>query len=1196
MKNKLPYYNIYNSILYIILLTFTITINGQVSVKDKLKKGNLNKILSYKPLQDNKLNSSGNPLSSITNSFFTEKITTANKSRTRQKSSSSSFNMMMAAPALDLNNITPGNNYDFQLQPTTSNVFPVTVNPQVTTDAGVLSATLNFSGIVDFPSGELLAINNGGGFDLLWLQVPVSGPFTYTIGGATIQITQLTNTSFNITETSGNPIANSEFETFLSTLFYGDLQSPYTDGVRTMDVTIFDTNGDFTTAQTIIRVYTTPPTVVDETNSISANSTGTVTGNVLANDSGSTAISVTEVDVYPSMVNNTYTTLYGTITIQANGTYTYDVDETNASVTGLRNGENLDDIISYTVADALGIKDYGILTITINGVDEAPDAIDNTDSLTAFIDASATGNVIIDPGTGGSDTVDRGLSTLFWESNFTSGETVDGKSKTVDGVGLSFTTLDPGGFGTSFNQSVDYTTNGGHTGYLLYNIDGTTNPTDDTVLVIDFDQPVFNLGFLLTDIDFSQGSSWQDQIKIEGALDGVNATYKYVTTGGVVDTGGNTFYGIGNAIPSDATGNINVFFEQPINQLRLSYNYGPNVTDPDPLEQIAGVSDIYWQGSGSVTTIRLGTTLGNLNAANLNTSYPGTYGTIVMNSDGDYEYIVDTTNPAVAGLLIGQTLTDTFFYEISDGVSSDTANLVITINGSGTDPDGDGIADRLDLDDDNDGILDSEESLACTGTPLNLTGIGSTLTSGSYYDQDTEKIIDVTITTTGTVDEGNANGDILVTQGGTATFTFSSPVTVSLKHEVGITGNFDAGDTWELTSTGEFTVADPNGDLTINSNSGGILNFDALGAIAASEVWEIKTTTTSLKLDLKSGNTKSPINLALICGGFLDSDNDGIPNHLDLDSDNDGCYDAIEASENVTSGQLDGNGRIDIASQGSIDSNGVPNLVNASGAADVGSDQGQETTGNEIIATQIQIDTQPSDSTICLGSNVTFTAAASSLSTTTYTGTAPGTNPDYSGSTSTTTGLVYQWLEQVAGIGAWNSISNGGIYSNATTPSLTLTNPPITASTNKYRLIVISTLNTCQTLASDEVSLTIIPTSVGGSIAGSTNVCTGTNSTTLTLSGHTGNIIRWESSTDNFTTDTDIANTTTTLTATNLTATTQYRAVVQSGACAEVSSTTATITVDPTSVGGSIAGSTNVCTGTNSTTLTLSGHTGNIIR
>uniref|UniRef100_UPI002608ADC2 hypothetical protein n=1 Tax=uncultured Tenacibaculum sp. TaxID=174713 RepID=UPI002608ADC2 len=79
-------------------------------------------------------------------------------------------------------------------------------------------------------------------------------------------------------------------------------------------------------------------------------------------------------------------------------------------------------------------------------------------------------------------------------------------------------------------------------------------------------------------------------------------------------------------------------------------------------------------------------------------------------------------------------------------------------------------------------------------------------------------------------------------------------------------------------------------------------------------------------------------------------------------------------------------------------------------------------------------------------------------------------------------------------------------------------------------------------------TITVDPTSVGGSIAGSTNVCTGTNSTTLTLSGQTGNIIRWESSTDNFATDTDISNTTTTLTATNLTTTTQYRAIVQSGA------------------------------------------------
>lgn len=36
----------------------------------------------------------------------------------------------------------------------------------------------------------------------------------------------------------------------------------------------------------------------------------------------------------------------------------------------------------------------------------------------------------------------------------------------------------------------------------------------------------------------------------------------------------------------------------------------------------------------------------------------------------------------------------------------------------------------------------------------------------------------------------------------------------------------------------------------------------------------------------------------------LDTDNDGVPNHLDVDSDNDGCADAIEGSENVKYNQI----------------------------------------------------------------------------------------------------------------------------------------------------------------------------------------------------------------------------------------------------------------------------------------------------
>jgi hypothetical protein len=87
---------------------------------------------------------------------------------------------------------------------------------------------------------------------------------------------------------------------------------------------------------------------------------------------------------------------------------------------------------------------------------------------------------------------------------------------------------------------------------------------------------------------------------------------------------------------------------------------------------------------------------------------------------------------------------------------------------------------------------------------------------------------------------------------------------------------------------------------------------------------------------------------------------------------------------------------------------------------------------------------------------------------------------------------------------------------------------------------------------------------VGGVVTTDAAVCTGINSGTLTLAGHTGVILRWESSVDNFAKIVIIANTTTTQSYTNLTQTTKYRAVVQNSTCAAVNSTPATITVNIT--------------------------------
>lgn len=94
------------------------------------------------------------------------------------------------------------------------------------------------------------------------------------------------------------------------------------------------------------------------------------------------------------------------------------------------------------------------------------------------------------------------------------------------------------------------------------------------------------------------------------------------------------------------------------------------------------------------------------------------------------------------------------------------------------------------------------------------------------------------------------------------------------------------------------------------------------------------------------------------------------------------------------------------------------------------------------------------------------------------------------------------------------------------------------------------------------VLATVHRPSAGGAIAGGGTVAAGVNSITLTLSGQTGTVLKWQSSPDDFSASiTDIANTTATLTAANLTQTTRYRTLVQSGNCGSVFSPAALVTV-----------------------------------
>jgi gliding motility-associated-like protein len=128
--------------------------------------------------------------------------------------------------------------------------------------------------------------------------------------------------------------------------------------------------------------------------------------------------------------------------------------------------------------------------------------------------------------------------------------------------------------------------------------------------------------------------------------------------------------------------------------------------------------------------------------------------------------------------------------------------------------------------------------------------------------------------------------------------------------------------------------------------------------------------------------------------------------------------------------------------------------------------------------------------------------------------------------------------------------------------------------------------------------ITIYLPSVGGTISGGGSFCGSSGPGILTLTGNTGNVTGWETSTNNGASWTSITNTTTSLPYPNLTQNTLYRAIVQNSSfCLKDTSAIAGFTINPNTVAGTIttAGTTTLCYAPNASTLNLTGNTGNVL-
>ncbi|MFN9962426.1 MAG: beta strand repeat-containing protein, partial [Planctomycetota bacterium] len=199
-----------------------------------------------------------------------------------------------------------------------------------------------------------------------------------------------TNTiSYTLDDTAGGRFAINS-STGVVTVANGSLLDFETTTSHNITVRATSADGSWSTQTftlNVTNVNETPTAVADTATAVEAGgvSNGTAgtnpSGNVLTNDTDVdagdtqtvTGVAAGTVGSASGNVASNVTGTYGAITIAANGTYTYTVDNSNAAVQALRtSGNTLTDTFTYTMRDAAGLTSTTQVTITIQGANDAP--------------------------------------------------------------------------------------------------------------------------------------------------------------------------------------------------------------------------------------------------------------------------------------------------------------------------------------------------------------------------------------------------------------------------------------------------------------------------------------------------------------------------------------------------------------------------------------------------------------------------------------------------------------------------------------------------------------------------------------------------------------------------------------------------------------------------------------------------------
>ncbi|MDR1709312.1 MAG: retention module-containing protein, partial [Candidatus Accumulibacter sp.] len=509
------------------------------------------------------------------------------------------------------------------------------------------------------------------------------GLASVTIGGTTLtadELAALSPTSPVTIDTGEGTLTLTHFDPTTGELDYTyTLKGPIdqangTDSFDDIPLHVTDMGGDTADGTLRIQIMDSAPEAKPDVNAVTEDgdtdgnpaTSQTASGNVITTTPGddtlgADATTVTGIakDGDPETAVSGPTTVhgeYGDLTINPDGSYTYVLNNDDPRVQALTPDDpahqSLEDKFTYTITDSDGDTSTTTITITINGTDDAPTITvpDNNDEGATVVD--------------GNESVPED-STTGIDGTFTI-KSPDGFDDPDHPFSINGTPVDVADIGTGSGTAVITTPDGTltitaydpDTGEVSWHYvpngakdhdpdqDGTEDPVlDDFIIEVTDADGDTTQGHLVINITDTEPDAEPD----------TNAVTKGGADETALDDGDpDTTIISGNVIDNDTQ----------------------NIDGPSAGGWITGVEAGDTTGGG--TPITDGTGLGG-------TGIVGDYGTLILNPDGSYTYILDNTNTDVAGLGSNDDpLKDVFTYTITDADGdSKTTTITITINGDG---------------------------------------------------------------------------------------------------------------------------------------------------------------------------------------------------------------------------------------------------------------------------------------------------------------------------------------------------------------------------------------------------------------------------------------------------------------------------------------------------------------------------------